>query len=144
MELCYMVLSLFRWCIATIFVILISCLASSLVVAAEPRLECEQPNWDSGTISPTDHVSHLFVLTNSGAGQLIITDVHGCCGAESALSTNVIPSQSAATLFVDLSVLGRLGKIEKTIYVESNDPNQKFLQLEVVGRIEGTIPPLLE
>lgn len=111
---------------------------------AGPEIDCAEAVWDVGTISPRDTVSHLFVIMNTGDDTLEITAVHDCCGAESGLSTNSIHTRGSAELAITLTVQGRVGSISKTIHVESNDPDKRFLQLELRGRIDGAIEPLSE
>jgi hypothetical protein len=103
------------------------------VVGPVPRLVCADPVCDFGARDNEHEVEHSFVLKNAGDAPLKIDRVQACCGASAQLSENVIPPGSNATLQVTLSLQGRSGPVQKSIYVESDDPGNRIFQLRFVG-----------
>jgi len=100
----------------------------------EPKAACDNPVFDFGAADDQATISHAFVLKNIGTAPLLIKKVHGCCGASTELKDSTIPPGSNTTLNVSLSLKGRLGRVEKHLFVESNDPSSDgLLQISLVG-----------
>ncbi len=88
-----------------------------------PHLACEQPVYDYGVCDNKKDVEHTFVLRNTGALPLIVSEVRAGCGCTTvALNTNTIPPGGIADLTAKLTLRGIVGAKRASITVHSNDP----------------------
>lgn len=97
------------------------------------RLVCADAVYNFGAMDNEKDPEHTFVLKNEGATPLKIDRMNGCCGVSLWLSQYTILPGSNATLKATLSLHGRSGPVQKSIYVQSNDPSNRIVQLQFVG-----------
>ncbi len=100
-----------------------------------PGIVCTNRVFDFGVIAGGEPVEHDFILANPGSLPLKISKVRACCGASALLSTNIVQPGSNTVLRISLPVPGGSVKINKSIYVHSNDPTSPILQLKLKGEI---------
>ena len=99
-----------------------------------PRLVCDEPTYDFGTVDPSTPVEHTFVLRNEGTLTLEITRVHASCGCTVAnVTEKSVPPGGESRITSRLSLQGRSGPQSKTIVVDSNDPQQPQTILTLRG-----------
>lgn len=103
------------------------------VATNSPRLACDQPAHEFGSVDNRKSVERTFILKNEGAAPLVITKIHGCCGASTRLGQPTIAPGTNTTLDISLSLKGRKGKVNKSFYVHSNDPQNPIFQLRMIG-----------
>lgn len=118
--------------IKNIFYIII---AISLPVFAQlvgPKISVQSPEHNFGDIIQGEEVSHSFVITNSGGDILRITNVRASCGCTAAEpdKKELKPGESTK-LKVTFNSKGRVGPQLKSVYVSSNDPDRKEIQLNI-------------
>lgn len=105
-----------------------------------PRLVCNEPVYDFGTVRNRESVEHTFLLRNEGDRLLIINRVHATCGCTTTrLAQRKIQPGGEIELATRFSLKGRRGKQHKSIYVYSNDPKSSRYHLELVGEIRREI-----
>lgn len=122
--------------------------ASSSFAVAEvsknsPKLVCSEPIYDFGrwTNESASEVVHSFVLRNKGRAELNIQKVQTGCGCTTVrLGSMTLEPGEKTELTVKLSLRGRSGKQQKSIYVQSNDPENPMFQLQIVGETGGIEP----
>ncbi|MDA0990255.1 MAG: DUF1573 domain-containing protein [Verrucomicrobia bacterium] len=120
-----------------------SFMASAMVLAlvvlradATPKVVCDAPTYDFGTVTGESSIQHVFTVRNDGDSPLQISRVKPSCGCTTAkLPTNTLQPGEAVDISTSLSLKGRNGPQKKYIYVESNDPSQPRYQLEIKGQI---------
>lgn len=101
-----------------------------------PRIHCDQPIFDFGTITNATTLTHQFKLSNTGNDDLVISRVRGSCGcSRAAVKEKRIPPGSTTRVEVVLDLKGRLGRERITIYVFSNDPGTPYLALRLQGKL---------
>ena len=100
---------------------------------ADPVIACKQPVRDFGVVAPDEPLEHVYVLSNTGDTTLHIKRVRACCGTKHNIASRTIGPGESSDLSVSLSLKGQRGEIRKTIYVESNDREQPYFQLQMVG-----------
>ncbi len=100
---------------------------------AGPQMECVGPAHDFGSVSRTSVVSHVFVIANSGDAPLKIDWTRVCCGATADWTTNVVAAGTSTTLRVTLAMAGKIGRVERAIYVMSNDPVRPIFRLTLMA-----------
>ena len=104
-----------------------------------PRIVCDNPVYDFGTLSNTGAVTHAFTIRNTGGSPLQIGKVKACCGSTAKMDVMLLPPGSNTTLNVELRVRGRRGKQRKSFYVASNDPATPNLRLALEGTVIADI-----
>ena len=108
--------------------------------ANQPRIACDGPVHDFGTVGDTNDVAHVFVLKNTGDVPLVIEHVRACCGSTAALATSRIPPGAETRVHTKTSTRGRSGPLKKAFYVKSNDPQEPYYQLRVEGVVSNRAP----
>ena len=99
-----------------------------------PKIVCDEPIYDFGTMSNAGFIEHDYPIRNEGTLSLEIQNVHASCGCTAVKpSQNVIPPGGTASISARLDLRGRTGFQQKTITVQSNDPNTPNLILQLKG-----------
>jgi rhodanese-related sulfurtransferase len=106
--------------------------------AAPPNIALSTNSYDLGDINPDGGViTETFFIKNIGDSPLIIESVSTSCGCtEAEVDSKEIPSGGQTKLIInyDPSVHpGLVGKIKRIVYIQSNDPLNKEVELELVG-----------
>ena len=110
---------------------------SGVGVFAAPQITANESVYQFGTVLEGVVVTHTFVLTNNGDEALAITSVHTSCGCTTTdlAKKNLAPGESV-NLDAILDTVGFGGRtITKMIYVESNDPANPKLVLQLKGTV---------
>ena len=108
-------------------------LIAGTAFAAGPRLECVAPAHDFGAVGSTTVVAHVFLIVNAGDAPLQIDWTRVCCGATADWATNVVAVGTSTTLRVTLAMAGKMGRVERAIYVMSNDPIRPIFRLTLTA-----------
>lgn len=96
---------------------------------------------DFGTFPANKKQSTTFIIKNTGDEALKIIQVRKTCGCSvTKLSRKVILPGQSATLITDIKKNSIAGTFSKSIYVESNASNFRFLRLT----LSGNAVPLLQ
>ncbi len=104
---------------------------------AAPKIQMTTPLiHDFGRVNQNELVEHTFEFKNTGDDTLKILRVKSSCGCTAALVTqkNLAPSETGH-LQATFDTRNRSGVQQKSIMIESNDPNQPFLQVKIKGKI---------
>ncbi len=118
-----------------IFIIVVSGCSTTL---SAPRIELSTNSFDLGDINPDEgNRVETFFVKNIGGSPLNIISVSTSCGCTEAEveSEEILPGeQTKLTVTYDPSVHpGLVGKMERVVYIKSNDPVNKEVELELVG-----------
>lgn len=114
--------------------IAVSARAQQPATTNAPKIVCDEPVFDFGTVDPSEAVEHTFLIRNEGTLTLELTRVHPSCGCTVAnVSQNSIPPGGESRITSRLSLQGRSGPQQKSIVIDSNDPNQPQLILMLRG-----------
>ncbi|OQB57982.1 MAG: hypothetical protein BWX98_01028 [Candidatus Aminicenantes bacterium ADurb.Bin147] len=115
-------------------------LAAGAAAAVKPKIVFKTESWDFGKIKQGQDVSVDFVFTNEGDDVLQIGNVESSCGCTAVLvSDKKVNPGKAGKLQVTFKSAGYSGEVVKYIYVESNDPNARRIQLKVQAAVD--VPP---
>ena len=99
-----------------------------------PKIFCEEPVYDFGTISHNNTIKHTFVIQNTGDDVLKILNIRVACGCTVAkIKKKSIKPGKTTDLRIDLDLRGTEGKQSKEITIESNDPDNKYYRLYIRG-----------
>ncbi|MDF7802189.1 DUF1573 domain-containing protein, partial [Pontiellaceae bacterium B1224] len=63
---------------------------------AVPKIHCDAPKYDFGTVIGQEKITHTFILINKGDEPLVISKIKNCCGVESKVVPKMIPPGSNA------------------------------------------------
>ncbi len=119
----------------------------ALEAKSSPKLQCNQTEYDFGTVDGEKPVSHTFEIRNAGDSELLIRKIHAPCDCTSFyLPSKNLPPGESLSIPVTVSLSGRKGLQEKGVFLESNDPVKPGLQLTLRGVVGSGIevqPPML-
>lgn len=125
--------------IVVLLIIVISgCTANLGSSLQSPKIELSTNSFDLGDINPDEgNRIETFFIKNIGDAPLKIISVSTSCGCTEAEveSEEILPGeQTKLTVTYDPSVHpGLVGKIKRVVYIKSNDPSNKEVELELVG-----------
>jgi hypothetical protein len=113
----------------TLFAVIINTQAAP-VIAVENKKTV-----DFGTFPANKKQSATFIIKNTGDVNLKIIRVRKTCAcAVAKLNKKVIPSGQTTALSADIKKNSIAGSFSKSIYVESNASNSRFLRLILSGK----------
>lgn len=97
-----------------------------------PRIVVEPATFDFGQALPNKTLNKDFVLRNLGDETLRLEEVRTSCGCTAALpNERVVPPGGQTRLQVSLQTRTAEGRLEKTVYVRSNDPTHATLEVKL-------------
>ena len=126
-------------------IIVIIVITSSIVIYGNflsksgryPQITISEEEWDFGKVKPEMKPNHTFTVINKGNEDLIIERVRASCGCvQTSISTNRILPGKSAELKATFSTVGYEGKLEKFIYIKSNDPEEPEKKIKVKIDVE--------
>ncbi len=107
---------------------------AAATVAPAPKIVCEDPTFDFGTLDNSQSVLHDFAIRNDGDLTLEIIRAKPSCGCTVAnISQKLIEPGQSAVISAKLNLTNREGKQTKIITVESNDPATPQTRLTMQG-----------
>jgi hypothetical protein len=102
-----------------------------------PSIAFETLTKDLGKVTQGQKATHIFKFTNKGLAPLEIARVESSCGCTAAiLSSKVIQPGETGQIEVTVSTEGVVSKITKSVTVNSNDPLQAQVVLNVSAYVE--------
>jgi len=91
----------------------------------QPRIYFKETQHDFGVVKEGNSYNHTFSFKNTGKATLKIKDIKTSCGCTAALiSSKEIKPGAEGTLKIELDTTNRIGRMSRTITVESNDPEE--------------------
>jgi rhodanese-related sulfurtransferase len=111
--------------------------AFALAATAAARLQVDATVYDFGTVVHGYSYSHGFAVTNTGTAPLTVSRVSPLCACTTAVGppSAILPGETAELLVVlDTSKLNA-GTQLKRIIVNSNDPSNGALYLEIMANV---------
>jgi hypothetical protein len=123
-----------------IFGILFFAGASAATAQHAPKIACDKPDYDFGTVDSTDRVTHIYEIRNAGDVPLRISEVRGSCGCTTAVvSRTTVPAGETAAVTAVFNVGGRSGHQDKHVAVYSDDPVMGLLTLNLHGDVKRDV-----
>lgn len=108
---------------------------------AAAKIQVDSVAYDFGRVIAGTFVSHGFIITNVGDSPLTIKSVRTSCGCTVVdLEKTVLSAGESEVLQADLSTNGYHGRIEKRIYVESDDHTNASVTLRLTGVVNPAQP----
>ncbi len=102
-----------------------------------PKIFFPETRHDFGTVQEGKVVDYTFKLLNKGSSILEIEKVNTSCGCTAALlSSKKIEPGKGGTIKVEFDTKNRSGKIERTVAVTSNDPEEPNKILTISADIQ--------
>ena len=122
-------------------VTLLVCLTMGITGAATPRSSVDNPIYNFGEVLKGSLVIHTFTLTNVGDETLTINRVRTSCGCTTTTlsNTSLAPGESVGLEAV-FDTWGYGGRVLKSIFVETNDPDTPRLTLRLTGVVKEPEP----
>lgn len=118
---------------------------SGFAAAAAPKIVFKSDAFNFGKIKQGVSVSHEFVFKNEGDSLLQIGGVESSCGCTAVLvSDRKIEPGKSGTIKVTFNSTGYAGVVVKYVYVETNDPANRRIQLKVEAAVDVPPQPQIE
>lgn len=103
---------------------------------AAPTINIETSVYDFGKVLCGETVKHDYVVKNTGAGTLIISNVQSSCGCTTATNTSKeISPGKQGLISIEFHTANFSGPVKKTLAVTSNDPNKPLVNIQVKGTV---------
>jgi len=107
-----------------------------------PQITISEEEWDFGLVKSEEKPTHVFTIKNKGNEDLVIERVWASCGCvQTSISTNRILPGKSAEIKATFNTVGYEGKLEKLIYIKSNDPEQPEKKIKLRVDIEHQFKP---
>ena len=112
--------------------------AEKALVGDLPKVKLDKEIHDFGTIAEGDVVETEFIVTNTGASDLLIVDAKGSCGCTvpEPPKDPIKPSESAP-IKVSFDSKGKPGNQEKTVTLTTNTENGREM-----FKIKANVTPM--
>ena len=106
-----------------------------LINKPQPTISVDPDKWNLGKVSKSKQYFKLFTIKNTGKSSLLISKVRSSCFCTIVrVATNEVLPLSYTTL--EASFLSHsVGRIERTIFIESNDPKNKVVMMPVSAEV---------
>lgn len=102
-----------------------------------PQISLSEEEWDFGLVKPDDKPVHIFMVKNEGDEDLIIERLRASCGCvKTYISTKRIQPGKSAELKVTFDTTGYDGKVQKDIYIKSNNHQEQGSEKKISLSIE--------
>jgi hypothetical protein len=112
-------------------------MSSASLAATTPDIQFDETICNFGTIGQEEKLTHVFKFRNVGGGELTIEKVRSSCScAATLLSSQQIPPQGTGEIKVTFNSEGYVGKINKSIFVHSNDPAEPVVKLGIKAMVQ--------
>lgn len=119
-----------------VLLLLLAILALPTTVLAAPNLLAEAPQFNFGRVAEGSKTDHTFRFQNTGDAPLLIGKVRSSCGCTAALlSAKKLAPGEWGELKTIFNSKGFQGKVTKTVYVYSNDPDQPQAKFRLQGEV---------
>lgn len=103
---------------------------------AVPKICCDNPVWDLGDRPNGGALTHEYRIENQGDEPLLFGKVKSCCGLTVDFPDKELLPGSHAVCKVRFDISRRAGKLNKAIYIASNDPALPYLILNIRGFLQ--------
>ena len=113
--------------------------AASKAVGA-PKIEVIPETKDAGTVAKGQVIETTFLIKNSGASDLIISDARPGCGCTVASFDKVIKPGAEGKVQTSVDTKSFSGPISKSVLLVSNDPERGQINLF----IKATVKPYVD
>jgi len=99
-----------------------------------PKIVCENPVFDFGTLESGTSFRHSFVISNAGNASLELSRVRACCGTTASLTDKSVSPGATSVLNITYLVKGHNREIIKEFPIKSNDPDQPNYKIRLTGK----------
>lgn len=104
---------------------------STSVVSGEhgtPKMKFEETKYDFGKITQGEIVSHEFEFTNTGDGDLVISDAHASCGCTvPEFPKEPVKPGEKGHILVKFNSTGKEGREEKSVEITANTKEKNYV-----------------
>lgn len=104
-----------------------------------PKIECDVPKYDFGTVIAGDAITHRFVIWNRGDEPLEIVKIKNCCGVETSVDPMIIAPGTNAICTSVFTTKNRSGEQDKQILLVTNDKKHLYYDLRMTGILQMPI-----
>ncbi|MBD3185069.1 DUF1573 domain-containing protein [Candidatus Poribacteria bacterium] len=103
-----------------------------------PKIVISESVWDIGTVDLGEEIRHVFKIKNKGSEELIITQLRSSCSClKVEITSDTIQPDEESDIKAVFKEDERLGEVVKTIYIDSNDPENPRSIIRVKAEVSG-------
>ncbi|MCE5250498.1 DUF1573 domain-containing protein [bacterium] len=114
-------------------------LKSLSVPLKEPCVKFSQTSHNFSTVNEGEKLSNIFSFTNIGSEPLEVYARSTCTCAVAVTSKNRILSGDKGEIKVEFDTNGKKGQVKQTVFVKTNDPNNKYVTLTISADVKQSI-----
>lgn len=105
-------------------------------ITEKPKIVFEEHTYNFGKIYIGEIVEYGFKFINQGTGELIVNNVKSSCGCTAALvSKSHLLKDEMGEIKVKFNPGRYVGKVSKSVTVNSNDPKDSSVKLTIAGEV---------
>lgn len=121
-------------------IVLLFAIAVYATMPKAPRIALSETNFEAGNIDPAKGVwSGTFLIKNKGSARLLIEGLTTSCGCTKAKAAEdaIEPGQETElkVTYDPSTHPGLTGRIERIVYISSNDPENPEAELKITGNV---------
>ena len=113
---------------------------SVLCALADPRVCCDAPEHDFGTLDAGSVARHAFEVSNCGDGRLKLSVAVACCGAKAALARSELGPGETTSATVEVALRHFSNTVDKVVFLGTGDKKTPYLRLRLKGRVAASSP----
>jgi len=108
------------------------------IASSCPSIYFPEDSWDFGEITPDELPTYIFKFKNIGDEILIIKEVKVSCESciDPLISTRKLNPEEEGELKITVNSIDMIGRFNKRIYLESNDPINPQVVITISGFIK--------
>lgn len=108
--------------------------------ARPPDIQFEEITYDFGVAGQNEEVIHEFRFKNVGGKTLSIKGIRSSCGCiAKSVSRDTIPPGESGVITVVFETRKYHGRHTKSVFVETNDPDEPEVELSISGMIKTEV-----
>lgn len=121
----------------------LAAILATLEVEASPRIRLTPTAFDFGFVPAEAKVTHRYWLANDGSDTLIVSQVKPSCGCTTVpLPTDHVPPGDSVPLDLVFSSGKMSGVVNKSVSVDSNDPDSARVKVYFTARVAESYAPV--
>jgi hypothetical protein len=102
-----------------------------------PKIEFVETEFNFGTVTQGDKITHEFAFKNTGKSDLYIRNLKASCGCTAVSSTEeAIKKGETSSIKAVFNTRGKSNKQTKSITVTTNDPQHPTMVIKMVGEVK--------
>lgn len=127
------------------FFLILCVLSLPVLLFSAPKIKVKPEIWNFGNVEDKQYLEKIFKIENCGDSILYIYKINFACDCIITDTGGIsIKPKEKYQLKVGLNPRGYSGKIEKFIFLQTNDPKKEIVRLRIFGNVKPGPSPKLK